>query len=1581
MTGQPIQILLLEDNPGDARLLQRIFAADRTTRTEIICADRLSKALAQLSARAIDAVLLDLSLPDSTGLDSLKQVRTHAPNIPIVLLTGLDDEKNALEAMRLGAQDYLVKGRVDGEVLIRTMRYAIERKRAESALRQAEENYRGIFENAIEGIFQSSPQGRFTSVNSAMARILGYASPDEVVTRITSIRDQFYANPGRRTTAIQQLEQKGTLENYESECLRKDGSRIWISENARAVRDATGTLLYYEGFIQDITERKRAEEALRESEERYRLITARVDDIVWQLDLSLHFVYISPAVERVLGYSLQEARGLYAADLLDEDGSVQMREVVQNRAERKSDFNMPTEFRMRHKDGHWVDVEVLASALFDAEGRPTGFVGVTRDITERKRAEEEIRQRNQELATLNQIGQSLNKLATPAKICETIFTMAGHVLDNRNLFVALYDEPSQQISFPVYTMNGERRNIAGRLFGNGLTEYVIRTNAPLLVTRDLPRGMAERGIDLLGEPARSFLAVPMRAGEKIIGVIALQDYEKDDVYNEHHLELLTTIAAQAATALENARLFANTQRRTDELAALNRVATAVSQSLNLDDVLNAALDELTHTLHLPKAWVYLLEPNTATLVVRAERGWSKTIDDHDLLRLGEGLSGNVAQDGQPRTLNIEDSDLATRDKLLAIGYRAIAAVPLLSEAGILGVLGVASEKRDRFGETEVGWLSAVGNTITVALKNARLFAETQRHTGELAALNQIGQALSKLAPPSEIFEMIFAAIGQILDNQNFFIALYDEVNQQISFPVYTINGERVARAARPFANGSTEYVIRTKAPLFLPRNAHAARLERGIASTGKSCQCFLSVPLLVGENVLGVIALQDYEKENVYDEHHLELLTTIAAQAAAALANARLFEEQQASLAMTTRLYELSAQVLTAPTIEETAHLVIKTVRAGFSADACTIHLFDETGAAPFRLSVGFSPNFHEEARGRPHGLTARVRESKEPIIATGDELHPRVRAEGIQTNIALPLPGEQENIGALFVGYRQPRQFSERERNLLSLFANHAALALRRARLFHQAEQRLTELEAVNKVSTALRAATTLDEMFPVLLDELLNVLHADSGILSLFDPERGELHRVIARGWLASRPALPIQPNEGVAGHVFSTGKPHVAREFISDPLIVEPARSTLRTGWGGACVPIRSTTEVIGILFVAVPLPREISQEELHLLTTLAEIAGNAIQRARLHTQTEQQLQRLTALRTIDNAINASLDLRVTLNVVLGQIVAQLGVDAAAVLLLNPHTQTLEHTASRGFRNLRLEKMPLRLNECLAGRIALERRTHFTTDLLNEDANSARAALLSDEGFITYYGVPLIAKGAVKGVLEIFHRAPLAPNAEWVDFLEALGGQVAIAIDNAGLFDSLQRTNSELVMAYDATIEGWSHALDLRDHETEGHTQRVTELTMRLARLMGIEETHLIHIRRGALLHDIGKVGIPDSILLKPGALTPTEWEGMRQHPVYARDLLAPIAYLRLAMDIPYCHHEKWDGTGYPRGLRGEEIPLAARVFAVIDVWDALLSNRPYRPAWKMENVREHIRAQSGIHFDPRVVEIFLEMQNSE
>jgi len=194
-------------------------------------------------------------------------------------------------------------------------------------------------------------------------------------------------------------------------------------------------------------------------------------------------------------------------------------------------------------------------------------------------------------------------------------------------------------------------------------------------------------------------------------------------------------------------------------------------------------------------------------------------------------------------------------------------------------------------------------------------------------------------------------------------------------------------------------------------------------------------------------------------------------------------------------------------------------------------------------------------------------------------------------------------------------------------------------------------------------------------------------------------------------------------------------------------------------------------------------------------------------------------------------------------------------------------------------------------------------------------------------------------------------------------------------------LEQAHKQLLAAYDATIEGWSRAMDLRDKETEGHTQRVTVLSETLAKLAGIKEEELIFIRRGALLHDIGKLGVTDSILLKSDKLTDEEWNIMRKHPQYAYDMIYPIEYLRPALDIPFCHHEKWDGSGYPRGLKGEEIPLPARIFAVVDVWDALTSDRPYRPAWDKQKTLNYINDQSGKHFDPHIVEVFCEMMEEQ
>ncbi len=373
----------------------------------------------------------------------------------------------------------------------------------------------------------------------------------------------------------------------------------------------------------------------------------------------------------------------------------------------------------------------------------------------------------------------------------------------------------------------------------------------------------------------------------------------------------------------------------------------------------------------------------------------------------------------------------------------------------------------------------------------------------------------------------------------------------------------------------------------------------------------------------------------------------------------------------------------------------------------------------------------------------------------------------------------------------------------------------------------------------------------------------------------------------------------------------------------------------------------------------------------------MAQDITERKLAEIQIHQQIERLNALREIDQAISSSFNLNVTLDVLILRLISQLQVDAADVLLLDPPGQMLEYKVGRGFRTNAIKETQVHIDDSQAGRALSGRRTVHVEHLGNQPDKRLLTSSGVREEFICYFAVPLIVKGKNKGVLEVFHRAPLHPYSEWFEFLNTLAGQAAIAIENATLIENLETSNRELFHAYDATIEGWSRALDLRDKETEGHTRRVAEMTIRLANQFGLPEERLLYIRWGALLHDIGKMAVPDNILLKPGPLTEQEWIIMRKHTEYAYDLLKPIAFLQSALDIPYCHHEKWDGTGYPRGLQGEKIPFVARLFSVVDVWDALRSDRTYRPAWSEQEALAYIQVQSGKHFDSQVVEAFFRM----
>ncbi len=686
----------------------------------------------------------------------------------------------------------------------------------------------------------------------------------------------------------------------------------------------------------------------------------------------------------------------------------------------------------------------------------------------------------------------------------------------------------------------------------------------------------------------------------------------------------------------------------------------------------------------------------------------------------------------------------------------------------------------------------------------------------------------------------------------------------------------------------------------------------------------------------------------------------------------------------------INAAIRPLETRAEMLPVILRQVMELVHATTSALVLRDEfTGNAVIELANG------EWSAGTGMVLTGRINASETILTSCKPYINPDIRSDPRfqlkdlvardRSVIALPLQTQQRSIGVLWLGRAQ--HFTAAEIELLQAVTDIVANAIHRTTLHEKTRRSAEQVATVAALGRALSSIFDPEEIYARLAQGVLDLLPDLAGVyLSTFDSQKKLISFVYGvldgqrMDFSSTAPVSLDSPWAGSQAEVIRTHQPLIINDLHSRRRVAQtgilsgtPAVKTQ----SGIYVPMLAQDEITGVLFVQSYRPDRFSQADAELLTLVGNTGAIALHTARLFTATQRQLQRLTALHAIDVAISSSLDLRITLNILLDQLTALLHLDAADILMLDSGAQTLEYAAGRGFRSPEMTHTRMKLGEGLAGQAALKNHIFTAAVLSPTETSDRRAPLLAAEGIQAYSAAPLVTKGQVKGVLEIFHRAPQEMDAEWQDFLETLAGQVAVAIDNAALVSQLQRTNLELTLAYDRTLEGWSLALSIRDKDTEDHTRRVTELTVQLARAMGLSDAELVQVRRGALLHDIGKLGIPDGILLKTGPLDEGEREVIQRHPIYAYEMLKSIDFLAPARDIPYCHHERWDGTGYPRGLKGEEIPLGARIFSVIDVWDSLCHDRPYRKAWPVEKAREYIQAHSGQYFDPHVVQVFLKM----
>lgn len=1338
-----------------------------------------------------------------------------------------------------------------------------------------------------------------------------------------------------------------------------DQERAWSDAETEALRTAANTL-------GTSIERKNYEEALQKSEASYRGLFDAVQDAIYIQDQQGRFLDVNEGAVQMYGYPKEFFIGK-TPEFLSAPGKNDLNKISD--AIQKAFLGEPQQFEFwgLRGDGSVFPKEVrLYKGLYFGQDV---IIAIAQEISERKQAEATLQLQLRELSVLHLAALTAATARNADALIQHITDIISDALYSDNCGILLLNE-SQDALIPHYSYRvAALENIGEALpITQGISGRVIAARRSLRVD-DIS---LEPAYFQISSDTRSELCVPILSGSKIYGVINVES-KKPAAFTERDERLLNTIAGGMANALERIQLFELEQKRRQQADMLREATGELTSALDREKLFESIFDMLAKLIEYDSASIETLHDGQSRLV--AGRNIPSSL-------IGVTYPTDVQKwfgtekPRQPVIVNdVRYDDRFTKFEETSY-IRSWMGIPLLVQDEFIGILNLDSKTPGFFNEEHAAILQTFANQAGIALENARLFELEQRRRQDAENLSLATGALNNVLNFDDLMEAILDWLQKIVPCDSASIMLNDGDRLKLTGLRNLPEGYYIGKTFPK--TDKWQSIIQNRKPLII-EDAQADPIFESWEGT-EYIRGWMAAGMFAQDSFIGFINV-DSRTPGAYTQEHANLLQTFANQAAIAIEKVRLFELEKTRREKAETLMRAATALTSLLDLPSLHNAILEWLHRVAPYDSASI-LEIEGDRVRITASKGL-PN-PEKAMNQlfpaDNILCRIINESGQALIIADCQNDPRFErwgdAQHVRGWMGVPLIARGRVTGYLTLDSRTPNAYSQSDAIAAQTFAYQAAASLENTKLYLETKQRLEELELVNRISYALRAARDTDEMLPILLDELKKSIGTDTASIFLYDETINELVPRATSNWLRDLPKKSFKPTDGITGKVFTSGEIYVTSDVFHDPNADPVNLQFFREGWGVIAVPIRTTNEIIGVLIVGIKQPQRIENRHIRLMTTLAEIAGNAIHRSTLYERSEEQIRRLTTLRELDTAITSSLDLRVTLDILAEHLTTKMGVSAVRILILNQNSQTLECYTAAGFTQKAVSRKSAGIGEGVASQALLNRREIYIPNIEQEQPEFSPKEIHL-EGFKTYYATPLHSKGITRGILETYFRYAFSPSADWREFLNMLAGQATIAIDNAQLFENLQRTNQELSLAYDTTLEGWGKALELRDKETEGHTRRVANLTVELARRLGVPESELNHVRRGALLHDIGKMGVPDHILRKHGPLTKQEIKEMRKHPQYAFDLLAPIAYLRPTLDIAYCHHEWWNGKGYPRGLKGEEIPLAARIFAVVDVWDALLSDRPYRRAWEMAEARKYIMGLSGKQFDPAIVDAFFKM----
>lgn len=1085
-----------------------------------------------------------------------------------------------------------------------------------------------------------------------------------------------------------------------------------------------------------------------------------------------------------------------------------------------------------------------------------------------------------------------------------------------------------------------------------------------------------------------WMGVPMIVQGKTIGFINM-DSRIPNTFTKKDAILAQTLANSAAVAIENARLFETEQQNRKRAEALREATAVLTTSIELEALYDTILNTLSKLIPFDSASIEILDQGYLEVVAGLDLK-----DNEDCL--GKRYPYNVTKWEGLELLRqpILIPDVQEDDRFVKFeGTEYIhgwMGVPMFAQDKLVGFLNLDSSKVDFFTQDHASLAQTFGNQAAIAIENARLFREENRRSQIIEAMANIANEFSTAYELLPALDKITNRALELLNASTVAIYLLQDDNKTIK--AVTAQGtyrEQLMSQTIRVGTGITGNIIATGKPEIVDDMFNDSRRigVPGMPEEDARRDTIMSAPLILRGKAVGAINASRKRSSGLFNKSELNFLVNIAHQTSMSIESIRLFQETARRAQEAHAIAEVGRDVSSTLQLDIVLDRIAQYAKDLLRAETSAIYL--SSPEEPLLRAIAAIGIDAREIMNDPlpigRGILGHIALQKSGEIVNNTQGDPRAitikdtESTSNEHLMGVPVFSKDQLTGLLAVWRTgDGEEFKPYELDFLSSLAQQSAVAIENARLFETEQRHFQESETLRQAAEAITSTLNIQQVLTLILENLNRVVPFDTAGVFLIENEKVRLTAFKGKSVKDNIVDKAFPANNALLQEIWRTKKPLILKDAQNDSRYEKWVVNQTR-GWMG--IPLIARGNIIGYITIDSLKVAAYNDHDANLAMTFAHQAAAAIENARLFERGEQQIRQLTVLRDIDSAISSSFDLHVTLNLLIGYAARELSADAIAVLLYNSDLKSLSLYTSTGFSNKHDTSLSqIRIGEGIAGRVVLQRKLVHVADL-NKSTDFSLAPYIVGENFKSYFGVPLIGKGQIKGVMEVFTREETYPDPDWLNFLHTLSGQAAIAIDNVQLFKNLQRSNQELTLAYDTTLAGWGRALELRDKETQGHTDRVVELTIELARRTGIEGEELTHIMRGTLLHDIGKMGIPDYILHKPGPLTEEEWVIMRQHPRYAYDLMYPIPYLRPALDIPYAHHERWDGSGYPRGLKGEDIPLAARIFAVIDIWDALLYKRVYRDAWSEEKVLEYLKNTAGIELDPDIVEKFLGLLEEE